>query len=120
MVVCRTWVNKWGTAQSIFSDIFKVLIIRLNLGQGKLSVSKESQDLLAFEASFGVNTEKEQMLAWYGRKPEWTKLRKEVVELYQADMQCFEKYKVWRLTTYVKGAVSLKDVLEPTCTGRVY
>lgn len=66
--------------------------------------------LIAFETSFGVNTKKGQILHWYARKPEWTKLRKFVVELYQNDSQCFEKYKVWRKTPYVSGAVSLKGV----------
>lgn len=72
----------------------------------------EHDAILAFEASFSAL----KPLLWYCGKPKWTHLRKDVVELYKADPQCFEKYKVWRTTPYVKGAVSLKDIQrDPDC-----
>lgn len=72
----------------------------------------EHNAITAFEASFSAL----KPLLWYCGKPKWTHLRRDVVELYKADPQCFEKYKVWRTTPYVKGAVSLKDIQrDPDC-----
>lgn len=72
----------------------------------------EHDAILAFEASFSAL----KPLLWYCGKPKWTHLRRDVVELYKADPQCFEKYKAWRTTPYVKGAVSLKDIQrDPDC-----
>ena len=67
---------------------------------------------IAFEASFSA----EKSLTWYSPKKGWATLRDFVTEKFIENPNCFEEYKTWRKTLYVKGAVSLVQVRQdPEC-----
>jgi hypothetical protein len=48
--------------------------------------------LLAFEAAFKIENGN---IPWFKNRPEWTRLRKKLVEKYQSDPEYFKKYLIW-------------------------
>lgn len=55
-------------------------------------VKVERETLFSFEAAFKIENGN---IPWFKTKPEWTRLRKKLVEKHQSDPDYFKKYLIW-------------------------
>lgn len=72
----------------------------------------ERAALLAFEAAFKIENGN---IPWHKNRPEWTRLRKKLVEKHQSDPEYFKKYAVWQKSDgkYVTGSSPQKMRQDP-------